>query len=184
MKYKRECDAKYKADLEKEIQRLKEFELSKMRIEEAQKYRKKMEQFTSELQELHLKNVRELKQRESGATSRIKEKERILEQVAYEHRQKVLKDEEMFRYKEAEVKKTVEMELLLCKQERDKTQELAREYDRKLNEMSDLRVKLEKEMHEEVSSFKQSYQKGFTDKDFELHRRVLAVEEDESRVKL
>ena len=61
MKYKRECDAKYKDDLEKEINRLKEFELSKLRLEEAQKYRKKMEEFTTEMQEVHLKNVRELK---------------------------------------------------------------------------------------------------------------------------
>lgn len=61
LKYKREMDAKYQADLEKEIARLKEFELSKLRMEEAQKYRKKMEEFTSEMQEVHLKNVTELK---------------------------------------------------------------------------------------------------------------------------
>jgi hypothetical protein len=36
----------------------------------------------------------------------------------------VLKDEEMLRYKNAEVQKTMEMELLLVKQERDKTQVL------------------------------------------------------------
>lgn len=35
MKYKRECDAKYKEDLESEIRRLKEFEVSKLRMEEA-----------------------------------------------------------------------------------------------------------------------------------------------------
>jgi hypothetical protein len=39
MKYKRECDAKYKEDLEGEIRRLKDFEMSKIRMEEAQKYR-------------------------------------------------------------------------------------------------------------------------------------------------
>lgn len=39
MKYKRECDAKYTEDLESEIRRLKEFEVSKLRMEEAQKYR-------------------------------------------------------------------------------------------------------------------------------------------------
>lgn len=90
----------------------------------------------------------------------------------------------MMRYKETDMKKTTEMELLLCKQERDKTQELAREYDRKLSEMSELRLKLEKEMAQELANFKTSYQKQFTDKDFEIHRRILAVEEDESRVKL
>jgi hypothetical protein len=35
-----------------------------------------------------------------------------------------MKDEEMMRYKEAEIKKTMEMELLLVKQERDKTLDL------------------------------------------------------------
>ena len=48
----------------------------------------------------------------------------MLEQLSYEHRQKVMKDEEMMRYKEAEIKKTMEMELLLVKQERDKTLDL------------------------------------------------------------
>ena len=35
MKYKRECDAKYQEDLAKEIERLKQFEVSKLRMEEA-----------------------------------------------------------------------------------------------------------------------------------------------------
>ena len=35
LKYKRECDAKYKEDLQNEIRRLKDFELSKLRMEEA-----------------------------------------------------------------------------------------------------------------------------------------------------
>lgn len=50
--------------------------------------------------------------------------------------------------------------------------------------MSELRLKLEKEMAEELSSFKSAYQQQFADKDFELHRRVLAVDEDENRVRL
>jgi hypothetical protein len=35
LKYKRECDQKYQIDLEKEIKRLKDFELSKIKLEEA-----------------------------------------------------------------------------------------------------------------------------------------------------
>ena len=81
----------------------------------------------------------------------------MLEQISYEHRQKVIKDEEMMRYKEAEIKKTMEMELLLVKQERDKTLDLQREYEQKLNEMTNIRLKLEKEMAEELSNFKSNY---------------------------
>lgn len=115
MKYKREADAKYKSDLEKEIARLRDFEVSKIKMEEAQKYREKLNKFTEEMEALHLQNVKELKNREHETVQRIKEKERQVEQAAYEHRQKVLKDEEMVRYKDAEVKKTMEMELLLVK---------------------------------------------------------------------
>jgi hypothetical protein len=35
VKYKRECEAKYSEDLDNEIRRLKEFEMSKIRMEEA-----------------------------------------------------------------------------------------------------------------------------------------------------
>ena len=89
--------------------------MSKIKLEEAQKYREKLNQFTEEMEKLHLEKVKELSSREHEVVQRIKSKEQILEQVAYEHRQKVMKDEEMLRYKEAEVKKTMEMELLLVK---------------------------------------------------------------------
>ena len=61
MKYKREQDQKYQDDLEREIKRLKEFEVSKIRMEEAQKYREKLNEFTDEMERLHLEKVKELK---------------------------------------------------------------------------------------------------------------------------
>ncbi len=42
IKYKHECELQYKLDLESEIRRLKDFELSKIRMEEAQAYRAKL----------------------------------------------------------------------------------------------------------------------------------------------
>ena len=63
----------------------------------------------------------------------------------------------MLRYKDAEVKKTMEMELLLVKQERDKTQVLQHEYEQKLSEMSNIKLKLEKDMAEELQKFKSNY---------------------------
>ena len=102
------------------------------------------------MEKLHLEKVKELKVREQETVNRIKDKERQVESVAYEHRQKVLKDEEMLRYREAEVKKTMEMELLLVKQERDKTKSLQDEYEKKLSEMTNIRLKLEKDMAEEL----------------------------------
>ena len=106
--------------MQNEIRRLKEFEVSRIRIEEAAKYRDKMESFRTEMENLHLDKVRELKDRESNAMDRIRSREVELEKSAYDHRQSVLKTEENMRYRESDVKKTVEMELLVVKGEKDR----------------------------------------------------------------
>ena len=51
---------------------------------------------------------------------RIKSKEREIEKAAFTHRQKVLGAEETMRLRENDVKKTVEMELILVKNEKDR----------------------------------------------------------------
>lgn len=120
LKYKTDLENRYKSDLENEIRRLKDFEVSRIRMEEAARYRDKMEAFRSEMETMHLEKVKELKGREESAMDRIRNKERDVEKVSYGHRQKVLKDEEVMRFRENDIKKTVEMELLLVKNEKDR----------------------------------------------------------------
>ena len=111
LKYKQECEARYKSDLQNEIRRLKEFEVSRIRMEEASRYRDKMESFRQEMETMHLEKVKELKSREESAMDRIRNKEREIEKSAFGHRQTVLKDDELMRYRENDVKSTVAMEL-------------------------------------------------------------------------
>lgn len=120
LKYKQECEARYKSDLENEIRRLKEFEVSRIRMEEAARYRDKMDSFRMEMETMHLEKVKELKSREESAMDRIRNKERDIEKAAFAHRQKVLKDEEVMRFRENDVKNTVAMELVLVKGEKDR----------------------------------------------------------------
>ena len=86
LKYKQECEARYANDLQTEIRRLKEFEVSRIRIEEAAKYRDRMESFRIEMETLHLDKVKELKTREENAMDRIRSREVELEKAAYTHR--------------------------------------------------------------------------------------------------
>jgi len=120
LKFREECEARYKADLENETRRLRDFEVSRIRMEEAAKYRDKMESFRNEMDTIHLEKVKELKSREENAMDRIKARESELEKAAYQHRQSVLKEEEMMRLRETDIKKTVEMELFLVKSEKDR----------------------------------------------------------------
>ena len=112
LKFKQECENRYKNDLQSEI--------SRIRIEEAARYRDKMDSFRTEMENLHIEKVKELKMREEAAMDRIKSKEREIEKAAFTHRQKVLGAEETMRLRENDVKKTVEMELILVKNEKDR----------------------------------------------------------------
>lgn len=79
-----------------------------------------MDAFRTEMENLHLEKVKELKMREEAALDRIKSKEREIEQAAFTHRQKVLAAEETMRLRENDIKKTVEMELVLVRNEKDR----------------------------------------------------------------
>jgi len=64
LKMKAELETRYKSDLESEMRRLREFESSKIRMEEAARYRDKMDAFRSEMEQLHIDKIKELKLRE------------------------------------------------------------------------------------------------------------------------
>ena len=68
------------------MRRLREFELSKIRIEEAQKYRQKVQEYRDELESLQQDKLRELKLRESEARERINNRERDVDKQAFEVR--------------------------------------------------------------------------------------------------
>ena len=53
------------------------------------------------------------------------------------------------------------MECILLKQESEKTKNLQRDYETKLSEMSNIKLKLEKDMAEEMNKFKTNYQRQF-----------------------
>jgi hypothetical protein len=55
-------------------------------MEEAARYREKMESFRTEMEQLHLDKVKELKLREQQAMDRIKSRDQEVDKAAYEHR--------------------------------------------------------------------------------------------------
>ena len=65
---------------------MREFDVSRIRMEEAARYRDKMEAFRVEMETLHLDKVKELKIREQQVMDRIKQRECEVEKAAYEHR--------------------------------------------------------------------------------------------------
>ena len=64
LKFQRECELRYKNELESEIHRLKTYEVSQIRLEEGQKYRTKLVEYREELEGVHSQKLKDLKARE------------------------------------------------------------------------------------------------------------------------
>jgi hypothetical protein len=159
--------------MESEVRRLREFEMSRMRIEEAQKYRQKIQEYRDELELLQQDKLKELKLRESEAWERIKNRERDLDKQQFELRQNQLRNEDQLRSRENEAKKTLEVDLHMARTERDTLAKAQRETELKLKDLEVHRHKLDKEHIESLERYKSDLQRAFADQDFDLHRRRL-----------
>ena len=90
IKYKREVDARCRNEVESEIRRFKEIEVSAIRLEEAAKYRNKMQEMRNEIEILYNQKLGVLKEKEKELLDKCIIKEKALESAGFEHRQKML----------------------------------------------------------------------------------------------
>jgi oral-facial-digital syndrome 1 protein len=93
---------------------------------------------------MHLDKLKELKQRESEILNRVRSKEQEIERAAYEHRQKVLADQEVLVQKERAATKQVEMELHLVKKEKERIKMLETDYLLKIKDVERLKEQVGK----------------------------------------
>ena len=85
----------------------------------------------------------------------------------------------MLRARDGELKKTVEMELVMIKRERSSAQEKEKEYLQKLKELEILKSELNKRVSETEHKVRSDIQRSYKDEDYDIHRRKLALNEDE-----
>ena len=63
------------------------------------------------------------------------------------------------RYRESDVKKTVEMELMVVKSEKDRMSQTIHDYEQKITELETFKLRLEKQHMEDLERFKSEYQR-------------------------
>lgn len=89
LKLKKDYDMRLKAELNAEITRVKEFEVSNMRLEEADKYRSKMQNYREELEKNYQDKLNKLRDRERDTLEKSGAKMKELEAMNYNYRQKI-----------------------------------------------------------------------------------------------
>lgn len=177
IKYQREAEARYKIDLDREILRMKEIEISNIRIEENKKYLKKLEEIRSEYEEEYSQRYENLRKREADFSLKIANKEKELELSQYETRQKYLNQIESLKLKQEELKIKYENDLnaLSIKEEKMSIKE---------KDLENLRENANRKVHEEIENFKIEFLKDFEAEKAELHKQRLKAQEIEYKSNL
>lgn len=72
-----------------------------------------------------------------------------------------MRDEEVFRARENELKKTLELEQHMLRTDKDLLAKTQKDYELKIKELEILRTKLQKDNIESIEQFKSEYQRKF-----------------------
>ena len=146
LKFKRDTEKKMRVELDGEVSRVKECEVAAVRLQEASKYRAKMEEYRTELERIHNEKLADLRKKEVEMEEVLRKKENQLEVVSNEHKKKVFKHIERIKVMEQELKGALELRLKEILTESNRLKKLQAEYEQKVREVDELKEKV----HEQI----------------------------------
>jgi oral-facial-digital syndrome 1 protein len=172
-------DARMRADLADEIARMREVEISQVRIEEASKFRVKMQEYRNELEQVHQEKLSRLKQREAETIERCKLKEKEIENASFDHRQKVIKDMEILQIKEQEIKRGIDVSRKELQFEKQNVERLRIELEAKIKDTEFIKKDCDRKIQEEIETYKLRYDREHESLDQSLIKRKREIDERE-----
>ncbi|KXZ50853.1 hypothetical protein GPECTOR_14g105 [Gonium pectorale] len=101
--YRQEIEEQAAAEVARQVERIREMEVAAARLDEAAKARRAMEAERLELDRMHSERLAKLRQREEETMDKLRRQQRDVENVAYEHRQRILREEERMRNQKTEI---------------------------------------------------------------------------------
>ncbi|CAG9463584.1 unnamed protein product [Pedinophyceae sp. YPF-701] len=91
--YRRDCEARLRAEIDAGVQRVRDVEVPAARIDEAAKQRRIMEREREELDRQHRARMRQVREREERLVERLRLQKDEVESLAFRHRQRILQEE-------------------------------------------------------------------------------------------
>ncbi|MEE6470151.1 hypothetical protein FKM82_008868 [Ascaphus truei] len=106
--YRKEMEEQLRAEMSQKLQHFKDVEVAKIKLEERDKSQKEMSDFRRELEKTYQTKSGGLVSREKNATERLQRQHEIEEKDMYAQRQTLLKDIEMVRSRETDLRHRIE----------------------------------------------------------------------------
>lgn len=108
--FQRECEERYRRDSESYVNYMRETEISKVRMEEAQKARIEMDILRKELESDYQRRLLEHSERESASIRALSDRDRQMQQSQYEARQQMQREIDDLRSREKSGMRKIELE--------------------------------------------------------------------------
>ncbi|XP_053863462.1 centriole and centriolar satellite protein OFD1 isoform X3 [Malaclemys terrapin pileata] len=108
IEYRKEIEDQLQAEMSEKLQHFKEVEIAKIRIEEKAQCQKEVSDLRREFERTNQAKSEALIAREKNAIERLQKQQEIEAKEVYTQRQSLLKDIEMIRTREAELKQRIE----------------------------------------------------------------------------
>uniref|UniRef100_G1NPC8 OFD1 centriole and centriolar satellite protein n=1 Tax=Meleagris gallopavo TaxID=9103 RepID=G1NPC8_MELGA len=106
--YRKEIEKQLQAEMSQKLQHFKEVEIAKIKMEEKAQTQKEISELRYELEKTHQAKAEALVSREKNAIERLQKQQEIEAKEVYAQRQSLLKDIEVMRTREAELKQRIE----------------------------------------------------------------------------
>ncbi|XP_058246991.1 centriole and centriolar satellite protein ofd1 isoform X2 [Hemibagrus wyckioides] len=152
--YRKQMEEQAEAELKSKIQHFQEVEISRVRMEEREKYQQELMEVRRQLERNYEMKSEALMNREKNAIERLQRQQQIEDKEMYSQRQALLKEIESVHHREAELRHKMETFQKSCKLHEEKmrsSEELLRKREldvRKMEEMYDLKLNGEIRKHQ------------------------------------
>ncbi|CEM18362.1 unnamed protein product [Vitrella brassicaformis CCMP3155] len=182
IRFQRECENRYREELSAEVSRIRQLEMSQVRLEENKRCREEMNQYKAQLDSLHKERVERLRVKEQRAIERLQQKEKDIEHKAYQARQDVIKQLEDIWKKRQETDRTIQLErhALQTKQQAYEGREM-RLRDREENFRAE-KDKRERDLQERMRAFEREVEGRYEEDRRNLHRDQMSLEKEAALV--
>ncbi|XP_067422220.1 centriole and centriolar satellite protein OFD1 isoform X2 [Emydura macquarii macquarii] len=187
--YRKEIEEQLQAEMSEKLQHFKEVEIAKIRMEEKARCQKEVSELRREFERTNQAKSEALITRERNAIERLQKQQEIDAKDVYTQRQSLLKDIEMIRTREAELKQRIEAFELAQKLQEEKNKavddalrrrevavkNIEETYDQKLkNELLKYQLELKEEYIARTSRVTEDEKKN-KEKAMLLHEETVAV---------
>ncbi|KRX11042.1 hypothetical protein PPERSA_05151 [Pseudocohnilembus persalinus] len=182
-RFKKEYETRMKADMQAEITRIRNFEISNIRLEENEKAANEMQEYREELEKKYQEKLQRLREREKETLDRCAQKMKDIESYNHDHRQKLIKDFEMLKLREEAVEQQRQVNEEQLEAQKLKYENMIKEYKFKINELETQRRQNEQYADDQKSMVKlevnrqvQSEHLDFMEKKKQLDQEIYRID--------